>query len=171
MFDTSKVATGRPVQWHLAPSSVTAPCKIELQYFYSPRKLKCLSPWQKLSSGLCLDKDMTLTAVSFTAPDPEVSEALSSKGLTSLWKSSNNHDVSFGYYSLLSFSLCSCSLSGFTVSSQLEHLFSSLFFSCQPATLPLSAVWPASCHSCFLLTLLLVLAVQPLLLEAARKDC
>lgn len=131
-------------------------------------------PWQKLSSGLCLDKDMTLTALSFTALDPEVSEALSSKGLTSLWKSSNNHDVSFGHHSLLSFSLCSCSLSGFTVSSQLDHLwelFSSLFLSCQPATLPLSAVWPASCHSCFLLTLLLVLAVQPLLLEAVRKDC
>lgn len=108
------------------------------KYFYTPRKLKCLSAWQKLSSGLCLDKDMTLTAVSFTVPDPEVSEALSSKGLTSLWKSSNNHDVSFGYYSLLSFSLCSCSLSGFTVSSQLDHLwelFSSLFFSCQPSYL------------------------------------
>lgn len=39
---------------------------------------------------------------------------------------------------LLSSSLCSCSLSGFTDSSQLDHLwelFSSLFFSCQPAYL------------------------------------
>lgn len=154
---------------------ILSPAKWKLQCFCRPRKLECLSPWQKLSSGYVKIwrflspwqlSVLQLQTLRYLKPSfPKAWQVSGSLLITPVW------DVSWiaFYPSASVLVLCLLSLSHPNLAIFGNSSAPSFSAVKQPTTLPLFAVWPASCHSCFSIDSASYVSSSTLITKSSKK--